>query len=62
MRPYKATIYIYADSEQDVADFERQFYDFVNTKRTQGVAVTARKMSEALARFKDNYLVTNFLR
>lgn len=61
MKPYKANIYIYADNENEVAQFEKAFYDFVNLKRQQGIAVSAQKVTLALYKFKDNFFVNNFL-
>ena len=61
MKPYKANIYIYANNADEVAEFERVFYDFVNFKRQQGIAVSAHKMTLALSKFKDNFFLNNFL-
>lgn len=62
MTPYKATIYIYANGEDEVLEFQQLFYDFVNSKREQGIAVTALKLTQALAKYKDNFFVNNFLK
>lgn len=62
MKPYNATIPIYAETEDEVKAFEKNFYDFVNEKRNQGIAVSAKKMSQALAMFKDNQYLNNFLK
>lgn len=62
MQPYQAKFFIYAESESEVAELERVLYDFVNTKREQGVAVRASKLTEALTKYRDNFFVTNFLR
>lgn len=62
MKAYKATIDIYAENENEVAEFEKMFYDFVNEKRNQGVVVSAKKVSDALSKFKNNFFVTNYLK
>lgn len=62
MQPYNATIPIYAETEDEVKAFEKNFYDFVNEKRNQGIAVSAKKMSQALAMFRDNAYLNNFLK
>lgn len=62
MKAYNITIPIYADSDSEAQELERQFYDFVAEKRTQGIAVKACKLSDALKRFRDNYFVINFLK
>lgn len=62
MKPYKATIYLYAESEEEVKHFEQVFYDFVNNKREQGLAVTATKLSDAIGKFRNNPFLNNFIR
>lgn len=62
MQPYKIEFYAYAEDEAEAQELSKALYDFVSAKREQGVAVRAAKLTEALARFKDNYFVTNFLR
>lgn len=62
MQAYNATIPIYAETEDEVKAFEKNFYDFVDEKRSQGIAVSAKKMSQALAMFKDNQYLNNFLK
>lgn len=62
MTPYKIEFYAYCEDEAEAKELSKALYDFVNTKREQGVAVKAKKLTEALARFKDNIFVTNFLR
>lgn len=62
MQPYKATLYVYAENEHEVAELEKVLYDFVNAKREQGIAVRAAKISEALKKYSNNFLVTNFLK
>lgn len=62
MQPYQAKIFIYADNENEVKEFEQIFYDFVNGKREQGIAVKAKKLTEALAKFHNNYFVNQFLK
>ncbi|MCM1168879.1 MAG: hypothetical protein NC324_02975 [Bacteroides sp.] len=62
MQPYNATIPIYAESQEEVAVFQRTFYDFVDGKRGQGVAVSAKKLTQAIKMFKDNAYLDNFLK
>ncbi len=62
MKPYNATIMIYAESEEEVKAFQQEFYKFVNDKRTKGIAVSAKKMTQALKMFKDNKYLNNFLK
>lgn len=62
MQAYKANIPIYAESDVEIRAFEQIFYDFVNEKREQGVAVTAAKLTEALRKFKNNPFLINYLK
>lgn len=62
MQPHKATIYVYANSEEEVREFERTYHSFVNEKREQGIAVSARKLTSALKQFANNFLVAKFLK
>jgi hypothetical protein len=60
MKPYKAQIYLYADSEAEIAEFEQIFHALVNDKRAHGIAVRANKLSEALKRYGNNYFVNQY--
>lgn len=62
MQPYQIKFYAYCESEAEAKELEKALYDFVNTKRQQGVAVRAAKLTEALTKYKDNCFVNNFLR
>ena len=62
MQAYNVAIPIYAESEEEVAAFQKTFYDFVDEKRNQGIAVSAKKLTQALKMFKDNQYFNNFLK
>lgn len=62
MQQYNATIPVYAETEEEAAAFQKTFYDFVDEKRNQGIAVTAKKLTQALKMFKDNQYLNNFLK
>lgn len=62
MQAYNATIPVYAESEEELTAFQKTFYDFVNEKRSQGIAVSAKKLTQALKMFKDNQYLNNFLK
>lgn len=62
MKPYKVTLYIYAESDEEANRLEKTLYDFVDAKRVQGIAVRADKITDAVTRYKDNYFVNNFLK
>lgn len=62
MQPLPITFYAYCESEAEAKELEKALYNFVNTKREQGIAVRANKITEALNKYRDNYFVTKFLR
>ena len=62
MQPLPITFYAYCESESEAKELEKALYDFVNTKREQGIAVKAAKLTEALTKYKDNFFVTKFLK
>ena len=62
MKPYKITLYVYAETPEEAEAAEKALYDFVKGKYERGVLVRAAKITEALRRFADNIFLTNFLR
>lgn len=62
MRPFNVTIPIYAGAEDEVKAFQQEFYAFVSEKRERGIAVSAKKMTQALKMFRDNKYLDNFLK
>ena len=62
MQPYKIEFYIYAENENEAKELSNALYCFVSSKREQGVAVTASKLTQAINKFKDNYFVTNYFK
>lgn len=62
MKPAMITFYVYAEDNSEAERLQRELYEFVNSKYEQGVLITADKLREAISRFKDNVLVSNFLK
>ena len=62
MKPYKITLYVYAETPEEAEAAEKALYNFVKGKYERGVLVRASKITEALRRFADNIFLTNFLR
>jgi hypothetical protein len=62
MIPTKITFYVYSDSETEATELSQALHDFVEDKRKIGIAVTAKKLTEALNKFKNNFFVNNFLK
>ncbi len=61
MKPYKATFYVYAESETEISELENTLRSFVSEKYQKGVLVTASRLSDALRRYGGHFLVTTFL-
>lgn len=62
MTPQKVTFYVYAENEQEVKELQSALNDFVRSQYNKGILVTAQKMIGALAKFGNNFLVSNFLK
>lgn len=62
MKPYEIKIYLYAENEAEAREAQQAAYEFVNGNYNEGIIVTARKCTEALHKFKNNFFVKNFLR
>lgn len=62
MKPHKVQFYIYAESEEEVAQLENSLRQFVVAQYNKGVLVTARKLATALIQFANNIIVQNYLK
>lgn len=62
MKPYQVTFYIYAEDESDVLELQRELNGFVREKYNSGIIVTSRKLIDALRKFRNNFMVNNFLK
>lgn len=62
MQPYKITMYVYADNQQQADELQQSLYAFVDIKRQHGIAVTASKLTDALNKYGNNYFVNQFLK
>lgn len=62
MQQYNVTIPVYADSAENAENFAKAFYLFVDEKRTQGIAITAERLTGALKKYKDNFFLINYLK
>lgn len=57
MQAFEMKIYVYAETQQEVDDCRKAIHQFIEDNRLEGRAVTAKKLSEALPRWKNNALV-----
>lgn len=65
MKVYEMTVKIYAETQQEVDECRSVIHQFVEDNRLEGRAVTAKKIANALPRWKSNPIVyagiVNFL-
>lgn len=66
MLPFKIDFYIYAETQEEVDECRNAVHKFIEENRQEGRAVTAKKLTNALSRWKSNTLVKmgiiNFLK
>lgn len=56
-KPFEMKFFIYAEDEQEVKTACKAVYDFIEENRKEGRVMTAKKLSDALLHWKDNFLV-----
>ena len=59
MNVYNVEIPIYAENEAEAAEFRQTIVWFINLHRSNGRAVTAKKVSDAIKKWDNNPLVKN---
>lgn len=57
MQAFEMKLYIYAETPQEVDECRKAIHQFIEDNRLEGRAVTAKKISEALPKWKNNPLV-----
>ena len=62
MKPYKIQIYVYAENDQEAEQVAQSAKAFVKKKYEQGILITADKLSAALNRFADNFIVNQYFK
>lgn len=62
MKPYKIQIYIYAENDQQAEQVAHSAKAFVKKKYEQGILITADKLSAALDRFADSFIVNQYFK
>ena len=62
MKPYQVTFYIYAEDDAEVQKLQHELNGFVRERYNKGIIVTATKLTEALRKFGNNFIVNNFLK
>ena len=62
MQGYEMKFNVYANSQDEADLASNAIKAFITEMAQKGVAVSANKLTEAVRRWKDNYLVTSFFR
>lgn len=57
MKVFELKTPIYAEDENEVAELRQTLIWFINLHRSNGRAVTARKVSDAIKKWDSNFLV-----
>ena len=62
MKGYSVQFNVYAETQEEADRASEAIKAFISAQAGKGVAVTANKLTEAVQRWKDNFLVTSFFR
>lgn len=59
MQAFNIQFQIYADGVEEVEELRKTIVDFINEHRAAGRAVTAKKCSNAIKKWRDNVFIKN---
>lgn len=62
MGGYEVSFKVYAASQEEADAASRAIRQFVDAKAREGIAVTAAKLEQAVARWRDNYFVNQYFK
>ena len=62
MEGYRIEFNIYAESQKEADEASDAIKRFISAQAQEGRAVTARKISEAMKRWSNNYFVKNYFK
>ncbi|MBO4718958.1 MAG: hypothetical protein J5658_03690 [Prevotella sp.] len=62
MKGFEIRFNVYAETQEEADRASHALRSFVDGKARQGVAVTADKIFRAVERWKDSYMVNNYLK
>ncbi len=62
MQPYKIEIYVYAENADEAAKVQHSAINFVKEKYNHGILISADKLSKAIEKFKDSYIVNQYFK
>lgn len=62
MQPFKIEIYVYADNAEEASRVQQAAIKFVKDKYNSGVLITANKLTAALDKFKNSYIINQYFK
>ena len=62
MTGFEMKFSVYADSQEEADDAVAEVKKFISDLALQGKAVTAKKIADAIRKYKNNYFVTNYFK
>lgn len=62
MRGFQVSFNVYADSQVEADDLSSVIKAFIGEQAQQGRAVTAKKVADAIKKYKDNYFVNAYFK
>lgn len=62
MQPFKIEIYVYAENADEASKVQQSAIQFVKDKYKSGILITADKLTKALDKFKDSFVVNQYFK
>jgi len=62
MQGYEIKFNVYAETPGEAALATEAVKEFISGMAQKGIAVTAKKITEAVRKYKDNFFVTNYFK
>ena len=62
MQPFKIEIYVYAEYAAAASKVQQSAIQFVKDKYKSGILITADKLTKALDKFKDSFVVNQYFK
>jgi len=62
MKGFEIKFNVYADSQEEADLATKTIIEFIGDNAAKGIPVTAKRIAEAVERWKDNYFVQNYFK
>lgn len=62
MQGYEIKFNVYAETPGEAVLATEAIKEFISDMAKKGIAVTAKKLTEVVRKYKDNYFVTNYFK